>query len=99
MGPQGKTLRNIWLILYSPAPGVLLGACEIPRPALPNFRHSAGYARISTSGIPSSGCIGTDVATREWPRRRHTGLVFGASAMHIIYASVADCNVDGTAGL
>jgi hypothetical protein len=41
--------------------------------------------------------MATDVATSEVATRRHTELVSGHLAMHVIYAAVADRNVDGTA--
>jgi len=40
--------------------------------------------------------MATDVTMREGATSRYTGLVFGHSGMHIIYAAVADRNVDGT---
>lgn len=66
-------------------------------PLPPNSRHSAGFVRFSTVVIRSSGSMATDVTMREGATSRYTGLVFGHSGMHIIYAAVADRNVDGTA--
>jgi len=73
------------------------GYCLRSRPPPPNSRYPAGFAPFSTSAIRSSGWMATDVTMREGATSRYTGLVFGHSGMHIIYAAVADRNVDGTA--